>query len=62
MSAYIEGFRNVPVLLWIVMVFALLTEFTPAPKAFKGADPQATMLFLIVLQLQTEVHTFQRQY
>ena len=45
MSAYIEGFRNVPVLLWIVMVFALLTEFTPAPKAFKGDDPQATMLF-----------------
>ena len=45
MSAYIEGFRNVPVLLWIVMVFALLTEFTPAPKAFKGADPQASMLF-----------------
>ena len=45
MSAYIEGFRNVPVLLWIVMVFALLTEFTPAPKAFKGVDPQATMLF-----------------
>ncbi len=45
MSAYIEGFRNVPILLWIVMVFALLTEFTPAPKAFKGADPDATMLF-----------------
>ena len=44
MSIYIEGFRNVPVLLWIVMIFALLTEFTPAPKAFKGADPQATML------------------
>ena len=45
MSAYIEGFRNVPVLLWIVMVLLFLTEFTPAPKAFKGADPQATMLF-----------------
>ena len=44
MSIYIEGFRNVPVLLWIVMIFALLTEFTPAAKAFKGADPQATML------------------
>ena len=43
MSVYIEGFRNVPVLLWIVMVFALLTEFTPAPKAFKGANPEATM-------------------
>ena len=45
MAAYIEGFRNVPILLWIVMVFALLTEFTPAPKAFKGAEPEATMLF-----------------
>jgi general L-amino acid transport system permease protein len=44
MSIYIEGFRNVPVLLWIVMVFALLTEMTPAPKAFKGANPEASML------------------
>ena len=44
MSIYIEGFRNIPVLLWIVMIFALFTEFTPAPKAFKGADPQASML------------------
>ncbi len=45
MAVYIEGFRNVPVLLWIVMVFALLTEFTPAPKAFKGSEPEASMLF-----------------
>ncbi|MFL2803175.1 MAG: amino acid ABC transporter permease [Paracoccaceae bacterium] len=45
MSIYIEGFRNVPILLWIVMVFALLIEFTPAPKAFKGTDPQANMIF-----------------
>ena len=44
MSIYIEGFRNVPVLLWIVMIFALLTELTPAPKAFKGANPEASML------------------
>ena len=44
MSIYIEGFRNIPVLLWIVMIFALFTEFTPAPKAFKGDDPQASML------------------
>ena len=45
MSVYIEGFRNVPVLLWIVMIFALLTELTPAPKAFKGETPEASMLF-----------------
>ena len=42
-TIYIEGFRNIPVLLWIVMFFAFLTEMTPAPKAFKGADPTATM-------------------
>jgi general L-amino acid transport system permease protein len=44
-SVYIEGFRNIPVLLWIVMFFAFLTEMTPAPKAFKGTDPTSTMLF-----------------
>ena len=45
MSVYIEGFRNIPILLWIVMIFALLTEFTPAPRAFKGDDPEASMIF-----------------
>ncbi len=44
-SIYIEGFRNIPVLLWIVMFFAFLTEMTPAPRAFKGEDPSASMLF-----------------
>ena len=44
-SIYIEGFRNIPVLLWIVMFFAFLTEMTPAPRAFKGEDPTASMLF-----------------
>jgi general L-amino acid transport system permease protein len=44
-SVYIEGFRNIPVLLWIVMFFAFLTEMTPAPKAFKGTDPTSTMVF-----------------
>jgi general L-amino acid transport system permease protein len=43
-TIYIEGFRNIPVLLWIVMFFAFLTEMTPAPKAFKGADPSSTMI------------------
>jgi general L-amino acid transport system permease protein len=43
-TIYIEGFRNIPVLLWIVMFFAFLTEMTPAPKAFKGTDPSSTMI------------------
>ena len=43
-TIYIEGFRNIPVLLWIVMFFAFLTEMTPAPKDFKGLDPSSTMI------------------
>jgi len=44
MTVYIEGFRNVPVLLWIIAFFALLTEATPAPNAFRGDTPTSSML------------------
>jgi general L-amino acid transport system permease protein len=43
MTVYIEGFRNVPVLLWIIAIFAVLTELTPAPNAFRGDTPTASM-------------------
>lgn len=43
MSIYVEMFRNVPLLLWIIVVFAVLTEVTPAPNAFRGENPTATM-------------------
>lgn len=42
MSVYVEGFRNVPVLLWIIAFFAVLTELTPAPSAFRGDAPTAS--------------------
>ena len=45
MNLYVEMFRNVPVLLWIVIIFAVLTEATPAPNAFRGENPTASMLF-----------------
>ncbi|MGR3378033.1 amino acid ABC transporter permease [Salipiger abyssi] len=45
MAVYVEGFRNVPLLLWIVLIFALMTESTPAPSAFRGENPDSTMLF-----------------
>ncbi len=39
MAIYVEGFRNVPLLLWIIAIFALMTEGTPAPREFKvGGD------------------------
>ena len=43
MAAYVETFRNVPVLLWIVFFMAILIESLPPPSAFRGDDPEATM-------------------
>ena len=43
MTVYVEMFRNVPVLLWIVLVMAILIETLPSPRAFRGDDPEATM-------------------
>ncbi len=44
MTVYIETFRNVPVLIWIIVVMAIMTESMPAPSAFRGADATASML------------------
>ena len=43
MTVYVETFRNVPVLLWIVFVMAIMIETMPAPRAFRGENPEATM-------------------
>jgi general L-amino acid transport system permease protein len=43
MTVYVESFRNIPVLLWIILIFAVMTESMPAPNAFRGDDPAATM-------------------
>ncbi|AAV93837.1 ABC transporter permease subunit [Ruegeria pomeroyi] len=44
MTIYVEGFRNVPVLLWIVFIMAILIETLPAPRAFRGDDATASMM------------------
>ncbi|WP_380056591.1 amino acid ABC transporter permease [Falsihalocynthiibacter sp. SS001] len=44
MTVYVEMFRNVPVLLWIVFTMAILIETLPAPRAFRGDDATASML------------------
>jgi len=38
MTVYVEAFRNVPVLIWILLVAAIVNESLPAPNAFRGAD------------------------
>ena len=45
MTFYVEMFRNVPLLLWIVLSMAILTEVLPPPSAFRGENPAATMSF-----------------
>ena len=39
MAVYVEMFRNVPVLLWIVLAMAILIESLPQPRAFRGENP-----------------------
>lgn len=48
MTVYVEVFRNVPLLLWILLIYAILSESTPAPAAFRGDDPEASKLFGLV--------------
>lgn len=35
MTVYVEVFRNVPLLLWILLIYAVFSEATPAPNAFR---------------------------
>jgi general L-amino acid transport system permease protein len=52
MTVYVEIFRNIPLLLWILVIFVPLGELTPAPNAFKvtdqmiadGVEPAASMI------------------
>lgn len=44
MTVYVEAFRNIPLLLWILIVFAVFTEVMPPPNAFRGTDPAASMI------------------
>lgn len=43
MTVYVETFRNIPVLLWILAFFAVFSELLPQPRAFRGENPDASM-------------------
>ncbi|MDZ4095126.1 MAG: ABC transporter permease subunit [Paracoccaceae bacterium] len=53
MTIYIEVFRNVPLLLWIILAYTILSEVMPEPKDFRvteamiaeGTAAKAQMLF-----------------
>ena len=44
MTVYVEAFRNIPLLIWILLIFAIMTESMPAPNAFRGEDATSSML------------------
>lgn len=53
MTVYVEIFRNIPLVLWIILIFVVFTETYPQPKDFRVTDemiaageaPKETMLF-----------------
>lgn len=45
MTIYVEIFRNVPILIWILIVNSIFLAVLPQPKSFRGENPDATMLW-----------------
>ncbi len=43
MAVYVEIFRNIPVLIWILMIYTLMTAVLPAPNAFRGDNATSSM-------------------
>ena len=44
MAFYVEIFRNIPVLIWIVIIFTIMIAVMPGPNAFRGENPESSML------------------
>jgi general L-amino acid transport system permease protein len=45
MTIYVEMFRNIPLLVWILIFAAIMTQVPPEPRQFRGEDATASMLF-----------------
>ena len=51
MAVYVELFRNVPVLIWILIIFSIMINTAPAPRDFRGDDATASMSFFDTVAL-----------
>ena len=69
MTVYVEMFRNVPLLLWILLSYVILSEVTPQPRDFRvtdemvaaGEQPAASMMFFDTVAVTNRGPTFPRR-
>ena len=45
MTVYVEAFRNIPVLIWILFTVAIVNEVLPGVRQFRGEDGMEGLLF-----------------
>ena len=48
MAVYVEAFRNVPVLVWILIIFLVMSNVLPQPREFRGDAATSSMWFDMV--------------
>ena len=48
MAIYVEAFRNVPVLIWILIIFLVMSNVLPQPREFRGDAAESSMWFDMV--------------
>ncbi|UWQ21211.1 amino acid ABC transporter permease [Jannaschia sp. W003] len=44
MAVYVEMFRNIPVLIWILIIFTVTANIFPQPRDFRGEEATASMI------------------
>lgn len=44
MAGYVEIFRNIPVLIWIIIIFTIMTAVMPGARAYLGEDPEQGLI------------------
>ncbi|WP_299407764.1 ABC transporter permease subunit [uncultured Roseobacter sp.] len=45
MAFYVEIFRNIPVLIWILIIYGIMTVSMPGARPYLGENPEREMLF-----------------
>ncbi|WP_412553446.1 amino acid ABC transporter permease [Shimia sp. MIT1388] len=44
MAFYVEIFRNIPVLIWILIIYTIMTAVMPGPREFRGDNATSSMV------------------